>query len=296
MSSVTSTDTPLGSDSNGYYIEINNGIHKIPFMDWTSTNPISLFMVFYSGQSTCIVPLSVWRPLNGNASSILIQIDTDTQDGIIYAQYGNNRVQPNGLSNGIGPKIRKNNALLSFICDVSGTTNSLYINGLFTKSETNPNQGFGGVQTVDGYIGHDGGSWRSSGQLKMREILIYKGTLTTEQREKIEGYLSWKWKLQSNLPSNHLWYSSNPATTGNVAPINTYRINHINPQQMQDVDTTLMAATVPLIQAGGFVHDSVKNEGTTINDIFNKHVGKEVGVQSLRQKRVPNALRKTHKK
>lgn len=35
------------------------------------------------------------------------------------------------------------------------------------------------------------------------EILFFKGILTTEQRQKIEGYLAWKWKVQSLLPTGH---------------------------------------------------------------------------------------------
>jgi hypothetical protein len=37
------------------------------------------------------------------------------------------------------------------------------------------------------------------------EILMYNSALTTEQRQKVEGYLAWKWGLQANLPANHPW-------------------------------------------------------------------------------------------
>jgi hypothetical protein len=33
------------------------------------------------------------------------------------------------------------------------------------------------------------------------EVLIYLGPVTTLQRQQVEGYLAWKWGLQSNLPS-----------------------------------------------------------------------------------------------
>ena len=35
------------------------------------------------------------------------------------------------------------------------------------------------------------------------EIVYYSGTLSSSQREQMEGYLSWKWGLQANLPTNH---------------------------------------------------------------------------------------------
>ena len=37
----------------------------------------------------------------------------------------------------------------------------------------------------------------------MGEYLLFTSILTTSQRQQIEGYLAWKWKLQGNLPSTH---------------------------------------------------------------------------------------------
>ena len=46
----------------------------------------------------------------------------------------------------------------------------------------------------------------------MSEILVYNTSLSTTDRQKIEGYLSWKWGIQGNLPSTHPFYSSSPTT------------------------------------------------------------------------------------
>lgn len=35
------------------------------------------------------------------------------------------------------------------------------------------------------------------------EIIHYNASLTTQQRQTVEGYLAWKWGLSSNLPSTH---------------------------------------------------------------------------------------------
>lgn len=43
------------------------------------------------------------------------------------------------------------------------------------------------------------------------EILVYNTALTTIQREKVEGYLAWKWGVQSYLPSNHPYKSIAPS-------------------------------------------------------------------------------------
>ena len=35
------------------------------------------------------------------------------------------------------------------------------------------------------------------------EFIIVSGTLSTGDRQKLEGYLAWKWGLEANLPSGH---------------------------------------------------------------------------------------------
>jgi hypothetical protein len=35
------------------------------------------------------------------------------------------------------------------------------------------------------------------------EVVFVSGTVTTEVRQLIEGYLAWKWGLEANLPSGH---------------------------------------------------------------------------------------------
>ena len=45
------------------------------------------------------------------------------------------------------------------------------------------------------------------------EILIYTGTVSTSDRQTIEGYLAWKWGLQTSLPASHPYKLSSPTTT-----------------------------------------------------------------------------------
>ena len=42
------------------------------------------------------------------------------------------------------------------------------------------------------------------------EIIHYNVALTTTQRQRVEGYLAWKWGLQTSLPSSHPYYKINP--------------------------------------------------------------------------------------
>ena len=40
------------------------------------------------------------------------------------------------------------------------------------------------------------------------EVIVYNASLTQPQREQVEGYLAWKWGLQSSLPANHPYRNS----------------------------------------------------------------------------------------
>ena len=59
------------------------------------------------------------------------------------------------------------------------------------------------------------------------ELIIYSNSLTTPDRQQVEGYLAWKWGLQASLPANHPYKNASPTTTNpggvsrpaNVLPI-----------------------------------------------------------------------------
>lgn len=42
------------------------------------------------------------------------------------------------------------------------------------------------------------------------EIILYYGALTPPERQVVEGYLAWKWGLQTSLPSTHPYYKFRP--------------------------------------------------------------------------------------
>jgi len=44
----------------------------------------------------------------------------------------------------------------------------------------------------------------------INEIVYYNRVLNDTDRQKVEGYLAWKWGIQSNLPSNHNYNTSKP--------------------------------------------------------------------------------------
>jgi hypothetical protein len=44
----------------------------------------------------------------------------------------------------------------------------------------------------------------------IHEMFVFNTTLTTSQRQQVEGYLAWKWGLQSSLPSTHAYAKFSP--------------------------------------------------------------------------------------
>ena len=54
----------------------------------------------------------------------------------------------------------------------------------------------------------------------LSEILIFSSFLTTTQQQQVEGYLAWKWALQSYLPASHPYKSASPNVTN---PLNVTR-------------------------------------------------------------------------
>ena len=40
------------------------------------------------------------------------------------------------------------------------------------------------------------------------EIILYQSQLTKDQYQQVEGYLAWKWGLQTSLPTNHPYYTT----------------------------------------------------------------------------------------
>jgi len=87
----------------------------------------------------------------------------------------------------------------------SGTTTNVGFNGAAPTSGTQP--AFTSTETLL-WIAYDNGAYTT---VNIGEILLYNSVLTTNQRQSIEGYLAWKWGLQStNLPITHPYYSAAP--------------------------------------------------------------------------------------
>lgn len=62
-------------------------------------------------------------------------------------------------------------------------------------------------------------SGQSPSQVDIAEFIVICGTVDADTRQKIDGYLAWKWGLQANLPSGHPYEDAAPLVGGDTGPI-----------------------------------------------------------------------------
>ena len=94
------------------------------------------------------------------------------------------------------------------ILHVNITSTRVYtaaLNGTLTMSSA---ASTGGADTQPFYFLGTVNSSQPWGDIK--EVIIYQATLDRQERQRVEGYLAWKWKLQAGIPTTHAYYKISP--------------------------------------------------------------------------------------
>lgn len=113
-----------------------------------------------------------------------------------------------GVFNSV-PNLNSLNRLL-YTCGYSiNATNGSFVNINGTNSVTfTENPALTQTATQNTYFGTiDTGI---NAAVEFYEIILYTTSLSTQQRQQIEGYLAWKWGLQKSLPSSHPFFNFPP--------------------------------------------------------------------------------------
>ena len=98
---------------------------------------------------------------------------------------------------------------------INGSTAFSGVNGTYTATNT-VTWSAGGFLYIGTEVSVPNGNYVGL----IKEILIYNVVLTTDQTTQVEGYLSWKWGIQTSLPSAHPYKSiNNYISTGFPAAI-----------------------------------------------------------------------------
>ena len=94
---------------------------------------------------------------------------------------------------------------------VANTSKSVYTNGGF-EGQTLSGVGNIGIMNGGGVIGNaaviNTTNTFSNLNGSIYEVIMYPSVLTTQQRQQVEGYLAWKWNIQSSLPNTHPYYTN----------------------------------------------------------------------------------------
>jgi hypothetical protein len=88
----------------------------------------------------------------------------------------------------------------------------LYTDGVRRGTSTFNNAGNASPSGSASFV-HVGGSGdlnQSLNNAYIHELILFTSAITTAQREKIEGYLAWKWGFQASLPSGHPYSTAKP--------------------------------------------------------------------------------------
>jgi hypothetical protein len=111
------------------------------------------------------------------------------------------------------PNINNLNSWVLVATVVDGSVLKPYVNGTIQNLKEGTTQPFnnlyiGGTFTANQYWNGDIG-----------DIMIFNEKLSDLDRQLIEGYLSWKWNLQNNLPNNHPYKNEQPKKPDSIQPI-----------------------------------------------------------------------------
>jgi hypothetical protein len=153
----------------------------------TSVGPSVIFAYVYTGNNQLYLGGNSFQDANiSQGTEILSALNLTNKYCLLvigygggtqasnYAINGTERFTTSGTSTGNGT-INPGTALAQ-----STVTSNLWLNG-------NPSTSYGTTTNV-------------------AEILVYNNQLTASQRQQVEGYLAWKWGLQSSLPPSHPYY------------------------------------------------------------------------------------------
>jgi hypothetical protein len=90
------------------------------------------------------------------------------------------------------------------VANIASTSQVIYNNGVQQSSTTaSITSGTSVSLTLGSFL--NAGTPIEFYQGTIYETVVFNNALSTAQRQQVEGYLAWKWGLQSNLPSTHAY-------------------------------------------------------------------------------------------
>jgi hypothetical protein len=196
-SAVPNSGTISQSTLNGQNtLSFGTGVMRVDNFLWSSS--FTQIFVGYVATGDIIIDTISTRygdyVFTGNGS--LMNINNYATDGAVLQVY-------DSVDGSVAPK----NTWFMF-CIGYGSTGTVAINYTLngTVRTTKSPSGSGGSvtnQALPLYISGNPSSYGTG--VQFAELIHFNSAITTQQRQQVEGYLAWKWGLQSSLPSTHAY-------------------------------------------------------------------------------------------
>jgi hypothetical protein len=218
--SNTTSNPPIFITYNGYptvsFRGTLSGTSNVLSNQTFSVAPanISIFIVtqeLQNGPGGYIHPgiLTIFpNPLSGNDYRDGLTIDGGNTSSVIFEVYGGSgtitgiEYSGSGLTpRGVYSVVNTSNVMFGYANGTQWGTNT------FTFNATNVGIALG-MRYTGGSLRVDNGASAFDGNIS--EVILYNTALNTTQRQQIEGYLAWKWGLQSTLPAGHPFKTAAP--------------------------------------------------------------------------------------
>ena len=187
--SATGVGNPTYNGSNGVvfagsqYFTLPNGAYP------AGNSSYAYFLIF---TTTTVTPDNTmfWGGLNATNQSFGLRAGNGSTGRIRTYWFNNDLESTNTYS------LNTRQQVSTFY--TSGAQRTVWVNFVLGGTDT---PGTRNQPTSSNRIGNLWASNMFFGQ--MHEILVYSNALTTSQRQQVEGYLAWKWGLQTSLPTTH---------------------------------------------------------------------------------------------
>ena len=197
-----------GSNVNGLnYIRCPAGAD----LQWTT-------LLGTTARRTWFLVARLVTPLTSGTSAGLVNAFTGGGQDVIKIDYVDATTNNINLGAGTAVKLAANVPaatlaspfIVSFVHTASSNSNILTINGA-VQTRTTSLSASGYVSTSSTYLL---GTAAYNTTVDLMELIFYTATPTTapsvNERQRVEGYLAWKWGLRANLPSTHPYAKLTP--------------------------------------------------------------------------------------
>ena len=186
----------------------SNKYLNIPQAAINNTATYSLFLVFNPIASTNWI---LQKQYNGVSTRTMLsttrywQNNTGTTNYLYWTAHANT----GAIANSAAALSTSTLQVVELVYDASTLT--MYRNGNVLSTTSSASYGIGNETNATNFTI---GSWIADGTImdsgvtnfQFGELLYYNTALTTTQRQQVEGYLAWKWRLKSQLPPDHPFF------------------------------------------------------------------------------------------